>query len=680
MEHENAGKGLEMYDFLKGGGEMGGLTRSFDWQNTPLGSPDKWPGSLRTTLGIVLHSAFPMFLFWGEDLICFYNDAFRPSLGQDGKHPAVGKKGENVWREIWDFIGPLISQVMTTGEPVWFEDQLVPFYRNGRMEDIYWTFSYSPAYGEEGRVSGVVVTCTETTDKVQTRKSLEQSEERFRAMAENSDVLIFVADEHNNATYLNKAWVRLTGKPIEQLIRLDWADLIHPGDRDRIIAIYFDALRNKTGFAWEFRIQNKNGGYAWLFAQGSALFRADGSFAGHISSCTDITAQKQVEEEIRQAQKKVEENERNIRNTILRAPIAICIFRGPHYIVEIANDRMLELWGATAAAVLHKPIFEGLPEVKDQGFEDLLSGVYHTGKAVSIQEYPVQLPRNGRLQQEYVSFLYEAEIGAGDAITGILAVALIVTDQVRARRQIEDLITERTKELADANRNLERSNAELSQFAYIASHDLQEPIRKVNTYAQLLEDFLGETIKEQAKNYLAKITNAGDRMLLLIRDVLAYSELSKSAPVPEPVHLQQTIRDVRAEFELLIEHKGARFEVGQLPAIPAMPLQMSQLFGNLISNALKYSRAGTTPVLTITSQVEGDYHHILVADNGIGFDPQYAEQIFSIFQRLHRKTEYSGTGIGLAICKKIVQNHAGQIYATSQPGEGSTFHILLPVS
>src|ERR1700743_2882952 len=109
------------YDFLRGGGEMGRLTREFHWSTTVIGTPDQWPRSLRTTLGIVLHSAFPMFLFWGEDLICFYNDAFRPSLGANGKHPALGKKGKEVWPEIWGFIGPLISQVMSTGEPVWFE-------------------------------------------------------------------------------------------------------------------------------------------------------------------------------------------------------------------------------------------------------------------------------------------------------------------------------------------------------------------------------------------------------------------------------------------------------------------------------------------------------------------------------------------------------------------------------
>src|ERR1700733_14142290 len=150
---------------LQSGGEMGTLTREKDWSQTSLGSPEYWPQSLRTTLGIILSSKFPMFLWWGPELIQFYNDAYRPSLGNNGKHPsAVGQKGEDCWQEIWPIIKPLIDQVLNTGEATWSEDQLIPIYRNGRLEDVYWTFSYSPVIDESGTPAGVLVTCTETTD------------------------------------------------------------------------------------------------------------------------------------------------------------------------------------------------------------------------------------------------------------------------------------------------------------------------------------------------------------------------------------------------------------------------------------------------------------------------------------------------------------------------------------
>lgn len=278
------------FQFLSGGGEMGMLMRSKDWSATSLGPPAKWPQSLRTTLSIVLNSKFPMFLFWGPQLICFYNDAYRPSLGENGKHPHIlGMIGENAWVEIWDIIKPLIDQVLAGGEGTWSEDQLIPIFRNGRIEDVYWTFSYSPVNDESGGVAGVFVTCTETTDKIISFRKIEESEERFRNMAENSDILIAVGDETSNATYFNKAWVELTGRPMNDLLKFGWVDLVHPGDREGYVNVYLTAFEKKVSFTGQFRILNKKGEYRWLLANGPPRFRTDGSFAGYISSCVDIT-------------------------------------------------------------------------------------------------------------------------------------------------------------------------------------------------------------------------------------------------------------------------------------------------------------------------------------------------------------------------------------------------------
>ncbi len=202
---------------------MGSLTRNYDWSTTALGTPDQWPLSLCTTVGLVLHSAFPMFLFWGPGLICFYNDAYRVSLGENGKHPAVGKPGAEVWPEIWDFIGPMIQQVMSTGEPTFFADQLVPIYRNGRLEDVYWTFSYSPAFGDDGQINGVFVTCNETTAAVLNRQRLEVSEARFRSLIREAPAAMLVVRGNDLVIEtVNQALLRLldrsediVGKPLE---------------------------------------------------------------------------------------------------------------------------------------------------------------------------------------------------------------------------------------------------------------------------------------------------------------------------------------------------------------------------------------------------------------------------------------------------------------------------------
>lgn len=155
--------------FLSGTGEIGELILNHEWKETSIGEIETWPESLRITLNNILHCSFPMFLFWGDEFLCFYNNAFRPSLGVEGKHPAIGKKAIVVWGEIWHFIGPLLQKVFVTGEPVMFEDQLVSFYRNGKVEDIYWTFTYSPAFGEDQKIKGVLVTCMETTKWVNER-------------------------------------------------------------------------------------------------------------------------------------------------------------------------------------------------------------------------------------------------------------------------------------------------------------------------------------------------------------------------------------------------------------------------------------------------------------------------------------------------------------------------------
>ena len=162
---------------------MGELTRNYDWSTTPLGLPNQWPLSLRTLVNMMLTSRSPMLIFWGQELITFYNDAFRPSLGDNGKHPAsLGQRGEQSWAESWPVIGPMIASIMAGGDPVWFEDQKLPIYRNGQMGYAYWTYSFSPIVNDFEAISGVLVTCSETTEAVLNRQKLQASENRFRSI------------------------------------------------------------------------------------------------------------------------------------------------------------------------------------------------------------------------------------------------------------------------------------------------------------------------------------------------------------------------------------------------------------------------------------------------------------------------------------------------------------------
>lgn len=292
----------------------------------------------------------------------------------------------------------------------------------------------------------------------------------------------------------------------------------------------------------------------------------------------------------------------------------------------------------------------------------------------------------------------EDEIGTlTDAFNHMLTQIEQQNSEIRSfNLQLEQKVKARTLELENAkgklevvNEKLVRSNSDLEQFAYVASHDLQEPLRKIQIFTEMAEK---TNDRQAADGYFEKIHSSARRMTDLIKSVLNYSRLSKTDDQFERVDLNRLVENVKLDFELLIQEKKATITNEKLPSIWGIPLQLNQLFFNLFSNALKFS--GTTPVITISSRVvtgtEADtagqlhadtsYLEIVFADNGIGFEQQYADQIFTIFQRLHDKKSYEGTGIGLALCKKIVENHHGYITAKSAPGKGAAFYIYFPLN
>ena len=419
--------------FLKGGGEMGELTRNFDWNNNILGSPDNWPQSLRTTLGIILNSKFPMFLWWGNDLIQFYNDAYRPSLGSNGKHPsALGQRGVDCWPEIWPAIKPLIDQVRAGGEAIWRQDQLIPIYRNGALEDVYWTFSYSPVNDESGHVGGVLVVCTETTEKIITLQKLKGSEDELRFAVETTELGVWDYNPATNNFKSNdrlKDWFGLT--PEEEIDLSIFINATHPADRKRIKEAIEHALQYASGGLYhiEYTIIN-------LATQRARIVRAKGKttfndekiairFTGTLQDVTDQAVNRQKTEIISQ----------NLRNIILRAPVAMCILSGPQHIVSIANDRMYALWDKKPEDILNKPLFDVLPEVKRQGFKAIIDHVYNTGESYSAFSIPVTVPKDNDLATIYIDIVYEAFKEKDETISGVMAVAIDVTRQVIAGKK-----------------------------------------------------------------------------------------------------------------------------------------------------------------------------------------------------------------------------------------------------
>jgi PAS domain S-box-containing protein len=792
--------------FLKGGGEMVKLIRSYNWSDTSLGNLESWPQSLRTTLGIILNSKFPMFLFWGEEHICFYNDAYRPSMGVNGKHPySLGKKAIEVWPEIWKDICPLIEGIMNGGESTLNEDHLLPIYRNGKMEDVYWTFSYSPVYDEHERPAGVFVTCTETTEKFSALKNKYE----LNLALEIAELGTYKLTLATNIVTISERIMNWFGFTSQEIPLNKLKSIVHPNDLYRTAKFLNDTTKSEALSRHDMQytvIDPITGQERHIRSIGKAVFENNIpiSIEGILQ---DITEQANI-------QKKIEQSEQRFRNLIRYATVGVVVLTGPEMVVDIANEFYCQVVGKHYKELIGRPLFEVIPEMGDY-FRKEIERVRITGIPKYLYEQAFFTLQDGEKKEGYINLVYQPVKEKNDEISGVLVLVHDVTEQVTARQVVEfaeqrarlaidtaglglyevNLVTDeiipdanfiklygfdfpakrsdylatvhpedrhirndahdlsvvtghlqyecrlvwqdgsihwvhvagkvfydnnqaavwllgavqditqqkfaeeelekkvaaRTKALAEVNQQLNKTNTELNQFAYIASHDLQEPLRKITTYTGMLQTSLGE-MAENSRNYIDKIINSSNRMKSLIRDVLAFSQVSESGQAFQVTDLNHVLEDIREDYEILIARKAAVIDSNRLPVIEAFPLQMNQLFANLLSNALKFNKSDTSPHINIEARIatpgdmanapglnpQLDYYCIRFKDNGIGFNPEYAEKIFAIFQRLHNKQLFDGTGIGLAICRKIALNHNGYISASSEPNHGATFIIILP--
>jgi PAS domain-containing protein len=425
----------EKHRFLSGGGEMGALTLAKDWSKTSLGNPGTWPQSLRTTLGIVLNSKFPMFLWWGPELICFYNDAYRPSLGQNGKHPGIlGIPAHIAWPEIWDIIKPLIDQVLAGGEATWSEDQLIPIFRNGKIEDVYWTFSYSAVSDETGIVAGVLVTCNETTEKVNTLIKLEESRNEVEFAINAAELGTFDYNPLTNKFSANerlKDWFGLSpGRDIDLQLALDAID---ENDREKVTAAIQDTLNFSSGAGYDIeytiinpvnkikRIVNAKG-KAW-FNEQKIAYRLNGTVQ-------DVTAQVT-------SRKRIEENEEDLRSMVLQSPVGICVLDAATLTSEIVNNSFIEVAGKPYEAIAGKYYWDTFAEARPY-YEDALNQVVEKGIPFYANEVELMLIRHGKEEIVYVTFVYAPLKNAEGRVKKIAVWVLENTMQVKARQKIAE--------------------------------------------------------------------------------------------------------------------------------------------------------------------------------------------------------------------------------------------------
>ena len=671
------------------GGEMAGLVRAFDWSSTPVGPQDQWPQSLRTTVSILLASKFPMFLWWGEDLIQFYNDAYRPSLGREGNRPvALGQRAEECWPEIWPTIHPLIEQVRSGGDATWSEDQRIPIYRNGRLEEVYWTFGYSPVVEESGKVGGVLVVCQETTSKVHSVRQLQESEQRFQNLVREATVgIIVLKGARMLVEIVNNAYGRLIGRPVEELLSRPLFEVIP--ETEAAFRPILDGVR-LTGeplsqYQHPYLVYvngEKKEGYLNLVYQ--PYRESDGTITGVMVLCQDVTTQVV-------ARLKLEESRQRFATLADHIP-NLAWMANPDGGIFWYNRRWYDYTGTTAAQMegwgwqsVHDPLT--LPKVMVAWKHSIASG----------EPFQMVFPLKGA-DGVYRLFLTRVEPIRDPAgrIVQWFGTNTDIEEQQQAQQQLQALnrqlattlselaaanqeIQASNEELAGANRQLTRINGDMDNFIYMASHDLKAPIVNIEGLLKaLLRTLPAESLASQRTRQITSLMqDSVERFRKTIADLTDIVRLQKENSREHVlVDLSAVVREVMLDLEPMIASSGAQVSAGHFPPVRFSEKNLRSVVYNLLSNALKYCSPERIPRISITCESTPACQVLTVTDNGLGIEAGRIDKLFTMFKRFH--THVEGSGIGLYMIKRMVEQAGGNIEAESREGQGSTFRVYFP--
>lgn len=531
-------------------------------------------------------------------------------------------------------------------------------------------------------------------ERLQANSSIEESEIRFRLAIEAAEMGVFDWDISAQTFFSSPRLIEIFGRTDPSTTHLDLINALHPDDkptRDKAVADSY----SKGSLVYEARVIWPDKSIHWIRVYGKITHDLQREAQRMFGIVTDITEQKEAELVLK-------EDARKIR-VILESLPQMAWTAYPNGVVNYFSESWYEFTGLTQQ-------------------EELMKGwnaVWHPDLTAQAKENWANATRSG-IPYEMENLAKRASDGMyrwmsvkavplknaeGDVLLWVGSITDIHEQKTFAEK-LEQKINERTRQLkqsqmdlaelnnilAEKNFELEKQNSELTSFTYIASHDLQEPIRKIHTFSQLLLEREKEYLTKTSIDYLTRIASSSIRMKQLVEAFLSYSRIGGASLTFESIDLNVLFKEVSTTLSDSIQEKQAVIEIDNLPTIQGSTIQLQQLFINLVGNALKYSKPHVHPLVKIqaekipdsvigiqTGTEDSDYWHISITDNGIGFDQEHASKIFEVFQRLHNKDEYAGTGIGLSICKKIVQAHRGFITATGNPGVGSIFSIYLPV-
>jgi len=604
---------------------------------------------------------------------------------------------------------------------------------SGRTTDVL--YNATVYRNQAGQVQGVFAAARDVTERKRIERELQVSEARYRSLVSATSQIVWTTDPAGQVATELPAWEVFTGQTWDQYQGSGWTQAVHPEDRQRTQAVWLQAVNSRGLYEIEYRLWHRDGEYREVVARGVPLLGEDGSIREWVGTCTDITERKQAERrrDFTSALLALFAQKTSAREYLNSAVNAIQQWTGCQALgIRIADEageipyaawagfepRFLELENQLSLQRDNCCCIRAISQAFEPPDRSLVTpgGSYRTDDAkafinalppekracyrgncmkfgfASLVVIPVRYLdkvigaihladcRPNQFPLAVVEFLETMTPLIGEAVHRFQTEA----ELARHRDQLEVLVQQRTRELTDANarlqrtaEELQRSNRDLEQFAYVASHDLQEPLRAVGGYVRLLERQCADTLDDRARKCIAGAFEGAIRMEQLINDLLAFSRVGTRGGQFVPTHLDMVLQRALANLQVSIEAGHASVTHDPLPTLTVDPTQFMQVFQNLIGNALKF-RGQAPPVVHIGAKRQDGHWVFSVRDNGIGIDRQFYGKLFQLFQRLHTRKEYPGTGIGLVICKRIIERHGGRIWVESQLGQGATFYFSIP--